>query len=242
MVKTFGYQKSTYWVVKGQKQMKKTRWGRGLGLMAVAVLAPALVAGSAGAVQVAQAPPQLSSINPGFGSPGDVIEITGNHLTNGSSPPRVTFLSLYEGTVVSFGETKVSVVVPTIPNPPSDGRPIELRVTTSAGSDAGPFRYYGNTSGLGAPTSLKATAKKGKVLLRWQPPVSGAASITSYQWSVALAGTDKWSKWRTVAKGPKGTKQTVKRIRPGKDYIFKVRAMSGTVAGDEASLIVRGKR
>jgi hypothetical protein len=66
--------------------------------------------------------------------------------------------------------------------------------------------------------------------------------VTSYQWSVSLAGTDRWSKWKTVAKGAKARKQTVKRIRPGKEYIFMVRAMAGTVAGSQASIIVRGKR
>lgn len=216
------------------------RW---VSALAMGLLSTALVVGNAGAAPTIQSAPQLSGISPGFGSPGDAIEITGDHLTDGNGPPKVTFLSLYEGSVIQFSETKILVVVPTIPDPPSDGRPIELRVTTSAGSASGPFMYYGSTSGLGAPTSLKAKARKGKVTLTWKPPVTGAASVTSYQWSVSLSGTDRWSKWKTVGKGnPRARKQTVKRIRPGKDYVFLVRAMAGDVAGPEASILARGKR
>jgi hypothetical protein len=220
--------------------MVKSAWGRSFAVMSVSVLASGFLAGPAGAVQIAQAAPVIAGISPGSGSPGDLIEITGDHLVVSGERPRVTFLNRYEGTLLQFSESIILVVVPTIPDPPADGRPIELRVTTSAGSDARAFRY--SAPSLGAPVGLKATALRGKVRLRWMPPASGASSVTSYQWSFALAGTDRQSKWKTVAQGAKARKQTVKRIRPGRDYVFFVRAMAGTEAGVPASVIARGQR
>ena len=206
-----------------------------------ALLATALVAGSASAAPTVRSAPQLSGISPGFGSPGDEIEITGTGFATGGSAPVVTFLSLYPGELVDFSNTRIRVIVPVIPDPPTDGRPIELRITTSAGSTSGPFVYYGQSSNLGAPTVLKATAKKGKVILSWKPPAAGAASVTSYQWRSQVKGK-AWSKWKTVSKGAKARKQTVKRIRPKQMYVFEVRAMAGSTEGPAASAQARGKR
>jgi hypothetical protein len=191
-----------------------------------------------------QAAPQIDSISPGFGRAGDVIEITGRGFRNGGLPPTVTFLSLYQGEVDGWNDSRITVIVPVVPNPP-DGF-IELRVTTSAGSDVGPFRYYSDgpspsPTTPGAPQGLKAVAKKGKVLLSWRAPASGASSVTSYQWMISVKGTDRWSKWKTVRGGANGLKQTAKRIRPRTAYLVEVRAMAGTQAGPAAQVEFRGK-
>lgn len=206
-----------------------------------ALLATALVVGSASAAPTSRSAPQLSGISPGFGSPGDQIEITGTGFSDGGSAPVVSFLGLYPGEIVDFSNTRILVIVPVIPDPPGDGRPIELRVSTSAGSTSGPFVYYGQSSSLSAPTGLKAKAKKGKVVLTWKPPASGASSVTSYQWRSQAKGK-AWSKWKTVSKGAKARKQTVKRIRPKQVYVFEVRAMAGVKESPAASVQARGKR
>ena len=65
--------------------------------------------------------------------------------------------------------------------------------------------------------------------------------MTSYQWTMSVKGTDRWSKWKAVRGGAKGLKQTVKRIRPRTDYVVEVRAMAGTQAGPVAQVEFRGK-
>lgn len=186
------------------------------------------------------AAPQIDGVSPGFGGPGDVIEITGRGFLNGGLPPTVTFMSLYAGTVDGWNDTRITVIVPVVPDPP-DGF-IELRVTTAGGSDVGPFRYYSDAPAtLSAPQALKATPTRGKVALSWRAPVSGATSVTSYQWTMSIKGTDRWSKWKTVRGGPRGLKQTVKRIKPRTTYVVEVRAMAGAQAGPAAQVEFTGK-
>lgn len=214
-----------------------------IALIAAGSLATTTAHATGDSVVTIQAAPLLSGISPGFGKAGDVVEITGSGFSSDGRAPKVTFLSLYEADIEEYSDSRIIVIVPVVPNPPDDGRPIELRVTTSAGSDAGPFRYYGGDSpgSLSEPAALTVKVKKGKVNLRWRPPESGASSVTSYQWTISVKGTDRWSKWATVKGGPRGLKKTVKRIKPRTDYLVEVRAMAGKTAGPVAQVEFRGK-
>lgn len=212
---------------------------------ALAVLVTALVVPqSAGVSQPTGAAtrataPQIDSVSPGFGSPGDLIEITGRGFDDGGNPPTVTFLSV-PAKVQAFTDAAMTVVVPEIPNPP-DGF-LELLISNPAGSDRAPFRYYPSEQGgeLTAPTSLTAKARKGKVILRWSPPASGAVTVVSYQWRFRQKGKG-WSAWKTVAKGAQARQQVVKRIRPKKVYTFEVRAVAAGVPGPAATVSARGR-
>ncbi|MEY3732976.1 MAG: hypothetical protein RL347_335 [Actinomycetota bacterium] len=183
--------------------------------------------------------PQIDSVSPGMGGPGDRIEITGRGFSDGGSPATVTFLST-PATVAEFTDSAMTVIVPTIANPPEGF--VELKVSNSAGSDIAPFRYYAAPPGeVSEPVGLKARPSKGKVTLTWSPPTRGSALVTSYQWRSQLRGAIKWSDWKTVAKGPAAKSQVVKRIRPKQTYVFQVRAMAGSVTGPAATVSARGK-
>ena len=184
------------------------------------------------------AAPQIDSVSPGMGGPGDRIEITGRGFSDGGQAPTVTFLST-PGQVTAFTDSAITVVVPTISNPP-DGF-VELKVATSAGSDVAPFRYYGSPPGeLGMPVGLTGKALKAKVRLTWSPPTQGTSTVTEYQWRFQLQ-RGAWSPWMKVAKGAEARQQTVKRIRPRQVYVFQVRAMAGSTAGPAATTQVTGK-
>ena len=203
-------------------------------IVAVALTAPvqALPASPAAA-------PQIDSVSPGMGGPGDRIEITGRGFSDGGQAPTVTILST-PAQVTTFTDSAITVVVPTISDPP-DGF-VELKVSTSAGFDVAPFRYYGSPLGeLGMPVGLKGTPLKGKVRLNWSPPTQGASTVTEYQWRFQLQ-RGAWSPWKAVAKGgAEARQQTVKRIRPRLVYNFQVRAMAGSTAGPAATTQVTGK-
>lgn len=200
--------------------------------------AGALIAPAHAAPVTPYAAPQIDGVSPGMGSPGDRIEITGRGFSDGGGAPTVTFLST-PATVQSFTDSAITVVVPTISDPP-DGF-VELKVSTSGGSDVAPFRYYGSApSGLGEPKSLTATATKGKVTLRWAPPTNGASTVTGYQWRYQLKGA-AWSPWKTSAKGADARQQAVKRIRPRQVYLFQVRAIAGATQGPAVTIQATGK-
>ena len=203
-------------------------------IVAVALTAPvhALPASPAAA-------PQIDSVSPGMGGPGDRIEITGRGFSDGGQAPTVTILST-PAQVTTFTDSAITVVVPTISDPPEGF--VELKVSTSAGFDVAPFRYYGSPPGeLGMPVGLKGTPLKGKVRLNWSPPTQGASTVTEYQWRFQLQ-RGAWSPWKTVAKGgAEARQQTVKRIRPRLVYNFQVRAMAGSTAGPAATTQVTGK-
>lgn len=208
-------------------------------LIATAVAASMAVPAHAAHVQPAAMAPQIDSVDPGLGGPGDIIEITGRGFVEGGRPATVTFLSV-PGIVESFTDSLLVVEVPVIPNPP-DGF-IELRISTSLGADVAPFRYYpGSPGALSAPTALTGKAGKGQVRLRWGVPTSGADQITGYMYRFQLKGK-KWSKWKKVAKGAKARKQVVKKIAPKRTYVFEVRAMAGTTEGPAASWELTRKR
>ena len=203
-------------------------------IVAVALTAPvhALPASPAAA-------PQIDSVSPGMGGPGDRIEITGRGFSDGGQAPTVTMLST-PAQVTTFTDSAITVVVPTISDPPEGF--VELKVSTSAGFDVAPFRYYGSPPGeLGMPVGLKGTPLKGKVRLNWSPPTQGASTVTEYQWPFQLQ-RGAWSPWKTVAKGgAEARQQTVKRIRPRLVYNFQVRALAGSTAGPAATTQVTGK-
>lgn len=206
---------------------------------ATAIAAGALIAPANAAPVVPYAAPQIDSVSPGMGGPGDRIEITGRGFSDGGQAPTVTFQSA-TAQVAMFTDSGITVVVPTIADPP-DGF-VELRVATSAGSDVAPFRYYAAPPGeLGTPVGLTGKALKGKVRLTWSPPTKGTDRVTEYQWRFQLQ-RGAWSPWKKVAKGsPEARQHTVKRIRPRLVYNFQVRAMAGTTAGPAATTQVTGK-
>jgi hypothetical protein len=213
------------------------------GSLAVAVLG--LIAGgmtvaqSVSAVESRAVAPQIDSVSPAMGGPGDRIEITGRGFSDSGRAASVTFLGT-PATVSSFSDNELVVLVPMIPNPP-DGF-IELKVSTSLGSDIAPFRYYAAPPGdVSEPVGIKARPAKGKVTLTWSPPSRGAALVTSYQWRSQLRGALKWSEWKTVAKGAAAKSQVVKRIRPKQTYVFQVRALAGSTAGPAATTSAKGK-
>ena len=207
-------------------------------VIAAALAASMSFTAQAAPVNPTAGPPRLSEVSPAAGGPGDVIEILGEGFVENGRPATVTFLSV-PGKVEEFSDTRLSVEVPVVQNPP-DGF-IELRITTSLGSDVAPFRYYAGQPGeLSAPTVLDGKASKGKVRLRWGVPKTGADKVTAYEWRFQLKGK-AWSKWKKVAKGAKARKQVVKKIRPKKMYVFEVRAMAGTTAGPSASVELKGK-
>jgi hypothetical protein len=205
---------------------------------AAVIAAGALIAPANAAPVVPYAAPQIDSVSPGMGGPGDRIEITGRGFSDAGQPPTVTFLSA-PAQVATFSDSAITVVVPTIADPP-DGF-VELKVATAAGSDSAPFRYYAAPPGeLGMPVGLKGTPLKGKVRLTWSPPTKGTDKVTEYQWRFQQRGK-AWSPWKKSAKGAEARQQTVKRIRPRQVYVFQVRAMAGTTAGPAATTQVTGK-
>ena len=206
---------------------------------AVLIAAGALVAPANAASVAPYAAPQIDSVSPGMGGPGDRIEITGRGFSDGGQAPTVTILST-PAQVTTFTDSAITVVVPTIADPPEGF--VELRVSTSAGSDIAPFRYYAAPPGeLGMPVALKGTPLKGKVRLTWSPPTKGTTLVTAYEWRFQLQ-RGAWSPWKKVAKGgAEARQQTVKRIRPRLVYNFQVRAMAGTTAGPAATTQVTGK-
>ena len=206
---------------------------------AALIAAGALIAPVNAAPVAPYAAPQIDSVSPGMGGPGDRIEITCRGFSDGGQAPTVTILST-PAQVTTFTDSAITVVVPTISDPP-DGF-VELKVSTSAGFDVAPFRYYGSPPGeLGMPVGLKGTPLKGKVRLNWSPPTQGASSVTEYQWRFQLQ-RGAWSPWKKVAKGGADARQqTVKRIRPRQVYVFQVRAMAGSTAGPAATTQVTGK-
>ena len=185
------------------------------------------------------AAPQIDSVSPGMGGPGDRIEITGRGFSDGGKAPTVTILNT-PAQVTTFTDSAITVVVPIITDPP-DGF-VELKVSTSSGFDMAPFRYYGSPPGeLGMPVGLKGTPLKAKVRLTWSPPTQGASTVTEYQWRFQLQ-RGAWSPWKKVGKGgAEARQQTVKRIRPRQVYVFQVRAMAGSTAGPAATTQVTGK-
>jgi hypothetical protein len=206
-----------------------------LGLLLGGVTAADAVA----AIQPRAIAPQIDSVSPAMGGPGDRIEITGRGFSDNGSPATVTFL-LTPATVSEFTDSAMTVIVPTISNPPEGF--VELKVSNSAGSDIAPFRYYAAPPGeVSEPVGLKARPSKGKVTLTWSPPTQGAALVTSYQWRSQLRGAIKWSDWKTVAKGAAAGSQVVKRIRPKKVYVFQVRALAGSVTGPAATTSATGR-
>jgi hypothetical protein len=213
-------------------------------LVATAVAASMAMPAQAAPVQQVAIAPQIDSVDPGFGGPGDTIEITGRGFTEGGRPARVTFTPPQApgvaGIIESFTDSRLVVEVPNIPNGPDAF--IELRVSTSLGSEVAPFRYYPGTPGaLSAPRSLTGKAGKGQVRLRWGVPTSGADQITGYEYRFQIKGK-KWAKWKKVAKGAKARKQVVKKISPKKTYVFEVRAMAGTTEGPAASWELKKKK
>lgn len=185
------------------------------------------------------AAPQIDGVSPGFGGPGDVIEITGRGFFNDGVPPTVTFLSLYGAEVEGWNDSRITVIVPVVPDAPEGF--IELKVSTAAGSDVAPFRYYASPPGdLGMPVGLKGKALKGKVRLTWSPPTQGASTVTEYQWRFQQRGK-AWSPWKKSAKGAEARQQVVKRIRPRQAYVFQVRAMAGSTEGPAATTPVTGR-
>jgi hypothetical protein len=219
-----------------------------LATMAAGTLALALVAAPHAPAQTItpRSAPQISYVDPAMGGAGDVLEIGGRGFVNSGQPASVTFHRTssdagVRGTVqAGFTDERLTVTVPTITNPPAGF--MELRITTSAGSDSAPFRYYsGKPGALSQPTSLAAKATKGKVTLRWMPPTTGASTVTAYEWTVSVKGTDRWAPWKKVAKGAQARSQVVKRIRPKTAYVFEVRAVAGSTQGPGARIEVRGK-
>ena len=209
-------------------------------LAAVAFMtAGALVAPVQAKLMSPAAAPQIDSVSPGMGGPGDRIEITGRGFSSGGQAPTVTFLGT-PASVSAFTDSVVTVVVPVVPDPP-DGF-LEIKVATSEGFDIAPFRYYAAPPvNLGAPVGLAARALKGKVTLTWSPPRQGASTVTEYQWRSQLKGA-AWSPWTKVGKGGADARQQeVKRIRPRQVYVFQVRAMAGATAGPAATTQVTGK-
>ena len=199
----------------------------------------ALVAPAHAQLVIRATAPQIDSVSPGMGGPGDSIEITGRGFSDGGQAPTVTLLGT-PATVTAFTDAAITFVVPVVSDPP-DGF-LELKVATSLGSDIAPFTYYGSPPGeLGAPVGLAGKARKAKVRLTWSPPSQGASTVTEYQWRFQLKGK-AWSPWRKVAKGADARQQLVKRIRPRQVYVFQVRAMAGTTAGPAATTQVTGKR
>lgn len=211
---------------------------------AVTILVVGLVAGgfagshAVSAAQPRATAPQIDSVSPGFGGPGDPIEITGRGFSDNGAPASVTFLGT-PGTVTSFTDNQLVVLVPTIPDPP-DGF-VELRVSNSLGAEIAPFRYYAAPPGeVSEPVGLKAKATKGKVTLTWSPPSRGADTVTSYQWRFQPK-RGAWSTWRTVAKGAAARQQVVKRVRPKKVYVFQVRAVAGSTTAPAATTQAKGR-
>ena len=206
---------------------------------AALVVAAALTAPAHALPVSPNAAPQIDSVSPGMGGPGARIEITGRGFSDGGQAPTVTILST-PAQVTTFTDSAITVVVPTISDPP-DGF-VELKVSTSAGFDVAPFRYYGSPPGeLGMPVGLAGKPLKGKVRLTWSPPTQGASTVTEYHWRFQLQ-RGAWSPWKKVAKGgAEARQQTVKRIRPRQVYNFQVRAMAGSTAGPAATTQVTGK-
>lgn len=185
------------------------------------------------------AAPQITSVSPRMGGPGDAVELTGTGLSVGGEAPSVTFLDLYPAQVKSHSPSALTVVVPTIPDPP-DGF-IQIRVTTSSGSGIAPFRYYATPPGeVTSPTSLKARPTRGKVTLTWGPPTGGAGMVTAYEWRFQLQ-RGPWSAWKKVAKGADARQQTVLRMKRNKVYVFQVRAIAGSQRGPAATTQATGK-
>ena len=225
-----------------------TRWrNRSIAALAAAsMLAGGLLVSSTAVAQpivdtetvVPMAAPQVDGVSPGIGGPGDVVEITGMHFSDGVNPPVVTFLSV-PAEVAEYTDTTIMAVVPVVPDPPEGF--IELRVTTSGGFGNAPFKYEeGSDGALSAPKLLSAKVFKGKIRLRWNAPESGAASVTAYEWRYQEMGKT-WSPWKKSAKAGKARTQVVKRIRPKRTYVFEVRAMAGTTPGPAASVEARGR-
>ena len=217
---------------------------RGIRGVTAVVLALGLATGgmaaaeAAGALQPRAVAPQIDSVSPAVGGPGDRIEITGRGFSDNGTAATVTFLST-PATVASFSDSQLVVVVPTISNPPEGF--VELKVSNSAGSDVAPFRYYAAPPGdVSEPVGLKAAATRGKVTLTWTPPTRGADTVTAYQWRFQPQ-RGAWSAWKTVPKGATASKQVVKRIRPKKVYVFQVRAVAGTVTGPAATVQATGR-
>lgn len=209
--------------------------------VSLTVLSAALVAaGLPGSPVAASSAPQIDSVSPAMGGPGDRIEIAGRGFSDNGRAASVSFLGT-PATVSSFSDNELVVLVPTIPNPP-DGF-VELKVSTSLGSDIAPFRYYAAPPGdVSEPVGIKARPAKGKVTLTWSPPSRGGALVTSYQWRSQLRGALTWSEWKTVAKGAAAKSQVVKRIRPKQTYVFQVRALAGSTAGPAATTSAKGKQ
>jgi len=108
------------------------------------------------------------------------------------------------------------------------------------------FRVFGSRIApvdktLGPPRALVAKASPGKVRLSWKPPATGANRVTSYEWTVSIKGTDRWSKWKTVRKGAKARSVVAKGIKRGVNYVFEVRATAGKQAGPGARVEARGQ-
>lgn len=222
-----------------------TMWGLRTiaAVTAVSLLGGGLLVGSAAAAHSADAvpamSPQIDGVSPGFGGPGDVIEIEGLHFNDGVSAPAVTFLGV-PAEVVAFTDTLIETVVPVVPNPP-DGF-IELRVTTAGGIAQAPFTYKEGADGqLSAPKLLRAQVFKGKIRLRWNAPEVGASTVTAYEWRFQQKGAATWSEWKKSGRAGKARTQVVKRIRPKRVYVFEVRAVAGTNPGPVAMVEARGR-
>ncbi len=189
-------------------------------------------------IRPASVAPQIDSVDPAAGSPGDRIAITGRGFSVNGAAATVTFLGV-AGTVTSFTDSQLTVIVPSIPNPP-DGF-VELRVSNPVGFDIAPFRYYAAPPGdVSEPVGIKAKPSKGKVTLTWAPPSRGANLVTAYEWRFQPQ-RGKWSKWTVAAKGAAARKQVVKRIRPKSVYVFQVRAVAGSTAGPAATTQAKGR-
>lgn len=208
--------------------------GGGLLVSSAAAARPSETAGAV----VPMTAPQVDGVSPGIGGPGDIVEITGMHFSDGVNPPAVTFLSV-PAEVTEYTDTLIMAVVPVVPDPP-DGF-IELRVTTSGGFGNAPFKYEEGSDGeLSAPKLLSAKVFKGKIRLRWNAPESGAATVTAYEWRYQEKGKT-WSPWKKSAKAGKARTQVIKRIRPKRVYVFEVRAVAGTTPGPVATVEARGR-
>ena len=84
-----------------------------------------------------------------------------------------------------------------------------------------------------APTSVRATAGDGRVLLRWANPNNIA--ITDYQYN-QRTGPTNWSGWQDISdSGSNTTRHTITGLTNGTEYTFVVRARVGSLNGPESS-------
>jgi hypothetical protein len=174
--------------------------------------------GSVGAAWVFVMPPTVSNVSPPSGPAGGgtAVTITGTALDGATA---VAFAGAPATSFSVVSNTEIDAV-----SPPGDPAPVDIRVTTPAGSSAlgaaDRFTYF--PSAPGAPTSVHATAGNKRATVTFAAPRSNGSGIVGYTVAASPGGAHA---------SADGSPVTVTGLRNGTRYTFTVTAKNGIGPG-----------